>query len=173
MNPFSRLPRRNGQRFGQGKRALPPDQVQRVLELRGSGLSMAAVARETGVNPKTVKRLWEQQEPIQATLERLGKEALGHDPAFRERLWHMQLQAIVNRQAEAAAVPRDGTVQLQLSRRLMALVRRYAREHGGSVEQVITEAVWFALVVAADWAEEDEEEDDGEDEGDQDDEPED
>ncbi|MEK7214978.1 MAG: hypothetical protein AAB289_05220, partial [Chloroflexota bacterium] len=103
MNPFSRPPKREVPRFGQGKRTLRPAQVQRVLELMDSGLSMAAVGREAGVNAKTVKRLWEQQEPIEATLERLGKETLRNDPGFREILGHRQALAILERQDRAAA----------------------------------------------------------------------
>ena len=72
--------------FGRGKRALVPTEVEEALRLKGLGLSTNQVAQRTGLNWRTVKRLWADQQPLAELVDDLGKAALKRDPALRRQV---------------------------------------------------------------------------------------
>jgi len=72
--------------FGRGKRALDPAEVQEAIRLKGLGLSTNRVAQRTGLNWRTVQRLWDDQQPLSELVDDLGKAALKRDPALRRQV---------------------------------------------------------------------------------------
>ena len=141
-----------GKRFGKGKRALRPEEVEQALELKARGLRNAQVVRLTGLNPRTVKRLVEGEESLAATIERLGKEALRNDPKLRRWAGEMQAMAVVQRAEEAGSLAEMGRkgqtfmLSVRLPRSIQGDLTRTARDLGISPEEAVCKAVGFWLV---------------------------
>ena len=146
-------------RKGKGKRALRPEEIEHTLQLKDRGFPMAVFARMTGLDPRTVKGIWARQETVASRLERLGLDALKKDPKLRAFAGEMQAMAIIQRKAEESEEAPEGRIELQLSRRLHAALKRQAQGLGLTLEAPITDAIWFWLV-ATDAEGEDDDEDD-------------
>jgi len=158
-----RKPGDKTKRKGKGKRALRPEEIEHSLQLKDRGFPMAVVARMTGLDPRTVKGIWARQETVASRLERLGLEALKKDAKLRAFAGEMQAMAIIQRKAEESEEAPEGRIELQLSRRLHAALKRQAHESGLTMEAVIIDAIWFSLATAAEEEEDDEDEEEEDD----------
>lgn len=127
---------------------ITPEQLEQILELRISGVSVRETARRVGVNPRTVQERWNQYLEAEA-------EARGDRLRSVRAQYVLQLERIVERALTAPDVPGDeddeegapdprmlaeATKAIQAAAKLQGLEAATKLEHsgpdGGPVEVV-------------------------------------